>query len=267
MVLELAPIVLGFIAGITVLLGALLILYSGRKASGTSLGFLNGLAGGVLAYLALEAGSEVSEYVEGLAKRDTLADFLVAFIVTSVALIGTWLILAGVERRLISSGGMSSGVLTATITSISLGLHSVVEGFVIAASLLAGRIASALLFTVGFAVHNLTEGFAIAGLFFTRSPVKVVDKSPVSLVAGLSLLAGLLVALGALVYYLGVSSELFTATLLTIATASIIYAMLHINLSALAKLGGVSGPLFWISIFSGIALAYTTETIILFSIS
>ena len=71
MVLELAPLVLGFMAGITVLLGALLILYySGRKASGTSLGFLNGLAGGVLAYLALEAGSEVSEYVEGLAKWD-----------------------------------------------------------------------------------------------------------------------------------------------------------------------------------------------------
>jgi len=64
MVLELAPIALGFIAGITVLLGALLILYSGRKASGTSLGFPNGLAGSVLAYLALEAGSEVSEYVE-----------------------------------------------------------------------------------------------------------------------------------------------------------------------------------------------------------
>jgi len=266
MVLELAPIVLGFIAGITVLLGALLILYSGRKASGTSLGFLNGLAGGVLAYLALEAGSEVSEYVEGLARLDTPADFLVAFIVTSVALIGMWLTLAGVERRLISSGGMSSSVLTATIVSIALELHNAGEGLAIAASLLAGRIASALLFTVGFAVHDLTEGFAIAGPFFTRSPVKVVDESLVSLVAGLSLLVGLPVVPGALVYYLGVSSELFTATLLTIATASIIYAMLRINLSALAKLGGVSGPLFWISIFSGIALAYTTETIILFSI-
>ncbi len=95
MVLELAPIVLGFIAGITALLGALLTLYSGRKASGASLGFLNGLAGGVLAYLVLEAGSEVSEYVGGLAKWVTLADFLDAFIVTSVALIGMWLILVG----------------------------------------------------------------------------------------------------------------------------------------------------------------------------
>jgi ZIP family zinc transporter len=239
MVLELAPIVLGFIAGITVLLGALLILYSGRKASGTSLGFLNGLAGGVLAYLALEAGSEVSEYVEGLAKwvTVTLADFLDAFIVTSVALTGMWLILVGVERRLISSGGMSSSVLTAIIVSIALGLH------------------------------NVGEGFAIAGPFFMRRPAKVVDKRLFFLVIGLSLLAGLLVVPGALVYHLGVSSEQFTVTLLTTATVSIMYAMLHINLSALAKLGGVSGPLFWISIFSGVALAYTTETIILFSIS
>jgi ZIP family zinc transporter len=128
---------------------------------------------------------------------------------------------------------MSSSVLTATTVSIALGLH------------------------------NVGEGFAIAGPFFMRSPVKVVDKRLFSLVIGLSLLAGLPVVPGAPVYHLGVSSELFTATLLTTATASTIYAMLHINLSALAKLGGVSGPLFWISIFSGVALAYTTETIIL----
>ena len=164
---------------------------------------------------------------------------------------------------MISSGGMSSSVLTAIIVSIALGLHNVGEGFAIAASLLAGRIASVLLFTIGFAVRNLTEGFAIAGPFFMRSPVKVVDKRLFFLVIGLSLLAGLPVVPRALVYHLGVSSEQFTATLLTISIASIIYAMLHINLSALAKLGGVSGPLFWISIFSGVALAYTTETIIL----
>jgi zinc transporter ZupT len=76
---------------------------------------------------------------------------------------------------LISSGGMSGSVLTATTASIALGLHGVGEGFTIAASFLAGRIASALLFTVGFAVHNLTEGFAIAGPFFMGSPIKVFD--------------------------------------------------------------------------------------------
>jgi len=70
---------------------------------------------------------------------------------------------------LIPAGGISSSVLTATI-SIALGLH------------------------------NVGEGFAIAGPFFTRSPVKVVDKRLVSLVAGLSLLAGLPVVPGALVY-------------------------------------------------------------------
>jgi ZIP family zinc transporter len=95
-------------------------------------------------------------------------------LLTSVELIGTWLILAGVERCLISSGGMSGSVLTATTASVALGLHGVGEGFTIAASFLAGRIASALLFTVGFTVHNITEGFAIAGPFFTRSPVKVL---------------------------------------------------------------------------------------------
>jgi len=95
---------------------------------------------------------------------------------------------------------------------------------------------------------------------------KRVEWRLLSLIAGLSLLAGLPVIPGALVYYLGFSSDIALATLYTIATASIVYAMLHINLSALSKLGGVSSPLFWISIFSGIGLAYTTETILLFSL-
>ncbi len=56
-------------------------------------------------------------------------------------------------------------------------------------------------------------------------------------------------------FYTGIGSGLFLATLNTIATASIVYAILHINPSALSKLGGVSSPLFWTAlVFSVVAV-------------
>jgi len=262
---SLAPLALGFVAGITVLFGAISIIYLGGRMGVRGIGFLNGLAGGVLAYLALEAGSEASELVEKYAKWDTLGEFSLAFITTTIALIGTWMVLTYIEGGLRGSRGVFDEKLTAYIVAIALGIHNVGEGFAIAASLLAGYVASAVLFTAGFAIHNYTEGFAIAGPLMMKG-AKRVEWRLLSLIAGLSLLAGLPVIPGALVYYLGFSSDIALATLYTIATASIVYAMLHINLSALSKLGGVSSPLFWISIFSGIGLAYTTETILLFSL-
>ncbi|MEM1633852.1 MAG: ZIP family metal transporter, partial [Sulfolobales archaeon] len=64
-----------------------------------------------------------------------------------------------------------------------------------------------------------------------------------------------------------IGSELFLATLNTVATASIVYAMLHVNLSALGRLGGVSSPLFWIALTSGVIIAYSTESVVLFALA
>ncbi len=58
------------------------------------------------------------------------------------------------------------------------------------------------------------------------------------MLVGLSLLACLPATPGAAVYYLGMYSETFLAVLGTAAEASLVYALLHANLSAM--LGGVS---------------------------
>jgi len=58
-------------------------------------------------------------------------------------------------------------------------------------------------------------------------------------VTTLSIIARLPTVIRASFYYLG-SSELITSTLYTIATVSIVYAMLNINLSAMSKLGGAT---------------------------
>ena len=80
---------------------------------------------------------------------------------------------------------------------------------------------------------------------------------------GLSLLAGLPVVLGAAVYYLGMYSEAFLAVLGTATEASLVYALLHVNLSAM--LGGVSSPRFWLALTAGVAAAFATESALLLS--
>lgn len=199
-----------------------------------------------------------------------MGDLIVAFIVTSLALIGTWLFLTYVERRLkVYVGGEGSAErFMASVVAVALGLHNVGEGFAIAASLLAGLVGSAIVFAIGFAVHNFTEGFAIAGPFFLKPRGRYeVNRGLLTLLIILALVAGLPVIPGAMVYYSGVTADLMLATLYTIASASLVYALLHVNLAALSKLGGVSSPLFWTALFAGIAFTYTAETLVFLAMS
>ncbi|AEA12505.1 zinc transporter, ZIP family [Thermoproteus uzoniensis 768-20] len=257
---QLVPIGYGFLAGITVLIGAWSMYLARYRLDQKSLGTLQAMAGGILAYLALETGHEASEYVEGLAKPATLPDFLAAVAVTTAALVATFVVFAKAERLGARAGAAPSSA-SAFIVALSLGIHNVGEGFAIAASLLAGAVASAALFTVGFAVHNATEGFAIVGPLLGD---RAARPSP-AYIAGLSLLAGLPAIPGAAVYYTGLGGGLFIATLDTVATASIVYALLHVNLSALPKLGGLTSYRFWASLVAGVALAFATESILLFA--
>lgn len=255
------PLLYGLLAGITVLIGAVTMYKAREKLKTGHLGVLQAIAGGVLAYLALETGHEASEYVESLAKPDTLLDFLTASITTTLAFIITFLALA-MGERLGLRAGMSPTYATAFVISLALGVHNVGEGFAIAASLLAGALASAVLFTVGFAIHNATEGFAIVGpLLGDRNA-----RPSLMYITGLSMLAGLPVIPGVAVYYAGFNNALFIAILNTVANASIVYALLHVNLSALSKLGGLTSYKFWASLTAGVALAFSTESLLLLAL-
>lgn len=257
---DLTPLVYGFVAGITVLIGVLAMYYAKRRLNDSLLGALQAFAGGVLAYLALETGLLVAEYVESLARWETAIEFITASVVTTAAFLATFLVLTKVEKIAIR-GGWRQSLAVASIIAVAFGVHNVGEGFAIAASLLTGAVGSALLFTIGFAVHNATEGFAIAGPLLTDRGVVV----RLPFLVYLSLLAGLPAVAGVSIYYVGVLDELFLAVLNTVANASIVYALLHVNLGALAKLGGVSSPKFWTALTLGVALAFTTESIILFA--
>ncbi len=260
---DVLPIVFGLIAGLTVYIGALT-LYKARKTlTARGIGFLQALAGGILGYLALETGHAASEYIEELAKPATFVEFIIASVVTTIAFLATYLSLASVENNMKRGKTPSLGIYTGYVVALALGIHNVGEGFAIAASLLAGALASAILFTIGFAIHNATEGFAIVGPLLGEARQHVNHAT----LLGLSMLAGLPTVLGSAVFYTGVGSGLFLATLNTIATASIVYAMLHVNLSALGRLGGVSSPLFWTAITLGVVVAFSTESVALFALA
>ncbi len=158
-------------------------------------------------------------------------------VLTTAVFAGVFLLLSWVERRA-AARGMPQSHLTAFIVALAYGVHNVGEGFAIAGALLSGAVANALLFTVGFAVHNATEGFGIAAPLLGDRRAR----ADLRLLVGLSLLAGLPLMPGAAVYYLGIYSETFLAVLGTAAEASLVYALLHVNLSAM--LGGVSSPAF-----------------------
>ncbi|MEM4966518.1 MAG: hypothetical protein QXS45_07100 [Sulfolobales archaeon] len=227
------PIVFGLIAGLTVYIGAVALYRARRILSARGVGFLQAVAGGVLGYLALEAGHEVSKYVENLARPATVMEFLIASMVTTIAFLATYLILAGIENNM--KKGKSS----------SLGIYS---GYIIALAL---------------GIHNVGEGFAIVGPLIGDLKLRISHTTLLSL----SMIAGLPTVLGSAVFYTGIGSELFLATLNTVATASIVYAMLHVNLSALGRLGGVSSPLFWTALTSGVIIAYSTESVVLFALA
>jgi ZIP family zinc transporter len=118
-------------------------------------------AGGILAYIALEIGAEVAEYVERLAKWETFGLFLRDAVLTTAVFTDVFLLPSWVERRA-TARGMPQSPLTAFIVALAYGVHNMGEGFAIAGDLLSGAVANAPLFNVGFAIHNATEGFSIA---------------------------------------------------------------------------------------------------------
>jgi ZIP family zinc transporter len=254
--MQLEPIMLGLLAGITVLLGALPLSFI-RRDNKKLLGSLSALAGGVLSYIAMDTGSSAEEIIQQYARIQTLDSFILYTITTAISFLLVLLLLTGIEKRLkvkrndaVGSAQLTS--FSSLTAAVALGVHNVGEGFAIAAALIANQVVSALLFTIGFGIHNATEGFAI---------VAPMDKRTFASVGSLSLIAGLPTMLGASVYYFGILNDLFLANLYSIATAAIVYALLKINLSAASKLGGFNYT-FWFFLFLGVAIALGTESVI-----
>ena len=168
--MDLAPWLLGLLAGGTIFLG--LPVARLRNVTARTKAFLSAASTGILIFLLVEIAGYVLEEIEELIEHAAEGEatwagalqygglFVVGF---SIGLLG----LVWFERRFL--GGAKNGVAPkaraqqlAMMIAVGLGLHNLSEGLAIGQGYASGAIRLAWLLAIGFALHNATEGFGIA---------------------------------------------------------------------------------------------------------
>jgi ZIP family zinc transporter len=207
-------IVLGAIAGLTILLG--LPIARMRNVSPNAIGALNAIAIGILVYLVVEiAGNATSPLVRavqtwhaGNAPASSVVWLAIAYVGgLFLGLVGLGAIAMRMAKR--AAAQAHDPYVLAAVIAIGIGAHNFAEGLAIGASAASGATAIAIGLIIGFGLHNATEGFGIAAPLAGR----VVPRWRILGLAGL--VAGGPTFLGTIVGYAfhsPVVSVLFLAT-------------------------------------------------------
>jgi ZIP family zinc transporter len=278
---EVQTLILGFIAGVTILLGLPL----GRLRT-PRLGLrqlLNAIAVGILLFLLWDVlthawariDSSITAYHDhgaGLAPVFGYAAlFLGGLTVGLLSLVWYESWLSGRGRQLSATygpGAMSGGELAARrvgiaawsaprrlalLISVGIGLHNFGEGLAIGGSAATGAISLAVLLVIGFALHNATEGFGIV------APMAAAGERP-----SWSFL-GLMGVIGGGPTFLGTavgrqfSSDLVSMIFLTLAAGSILYVV--IQLLGVAQKAG-RRELIYAGVLLGLAAGFVTDIVV-----
>lgn len=160
-------IVLGAIAGLTILLG--LPIARMRNVSPATIGVLNAIAIGILVYLVVEiAGNATSPLVHavqvwhGTGGSPAIAVWLAVAYVGGLflGLVGLGALAMRMAKR--AAANAQDPYVLAAVIAIGIGAHNFAEGLAIGASAASGATAIAIGLIIGFGLHNATEGFGIA---------------------------------------------------------------------------------------------------------
>jgi zinc transporter ZupT len=159
-------LVLGLIAGGTILIG--LLLGRLRGLNSTLRTALSMLAAGILVFLLVEILAEATEQTVD-SVRDAAAGVssgIVAGLLIVLLPGGVFLgffSLVAIERTLIRQAAAVSPVRLSFMIAVAIGLHNLSEGLAIGQSAAQGMFTLAIGLVIGFAAHNATEGFGILG--------------------------------------------------------------------------------------------------------
>jgi manganese oxidase len=157
-------LLLGFIAGATILLGlpvGRLKSFGGSWRTGLSM-----LAAGILVFLLVEILGEATGQTALAFRSPVAGSEAPAVLLALLLLTGFWLGfvgLVGVEQRLIRSVGHARPAQLSLMIAVGIGLHNLSEGLAIGQAYLQGATGLTMSLIIGFALHNATEGFGIVG--------------------------------------------------------------------------------------------------------
>ena len=233
-------LLLGFIAGVTILLGLPL----GRlKRPAASLRLmLNAVAAGILVFLAWDVLSAawspidaaLSDFHQGDGRLGSAFGYGMLFAgglaVGLLALVAyeRWM---GRMTAVVGARGLASwspARQLALLMAVGIGLHNFAEGLAIGQAAASSEIALATLLVIGFALHNATEGFGIVAPLAGETNA---DGTRIIPSWGLLLLLG---AIGGGPTFVGTAvghsftSEWVSVAFLSLAAGSILYVVLQL---------------------------------------
>src|SRR5262245_60959019 len=283
---ESQTLLLGFIAGATILIG--LPLGRVRALRPGTRQFLNALAVGILLFLLWDVLVHAFEPVDnalgklhdGTGGIAPVAGYAALFFggitvgLGSLVLYEGWLAgraraVRAAETRPFGPGAMAPGELAAPqiagisgwtaarrlslLIAIGIGLHNFGEGLAIGGSAAAGEIGLATVLVIGFALHNGTEGFGIVAPLAAEG-----DRPSWGFLLLMGLIAGGPTTLGTAIGR-QFTSEAMSVIFLTLAAGSILYVV--IQLLGVAHKNGRKELLYW-GVLLGLAAGFVTDMVV-----
>jgi ZIP family zinc transporter len=279
-------LLLGFIAGVTILIG--MPLGRMRRPSEALRVTLNALAVGILVFLVWDVLSAAWEPIDaGLAEHHATGSGLgsaigygLLFVVgLSVGLLGlqqyeAWMgrslrrarskqslgpgAMASQELAPRGIGGWTSGRQLALLIAVGIGLHNFAEGLAIGQAAAGSEIALATLLVIGFALHNATEGFGIVAPLAADTEQDPDARPSWGFLLMLAAIGGGPTFVGTAVGHT-FTSEPLSVIFLTLAAGSIIYVVVQ-----LLAIAGRSArkDLIYYGVLLGLLAGFLTDAIV-----